>query len=408
MKYLRENTMIAIEELKNNRLRTSLTLLGVVIGVAAVIMVGSVAKSGRETIFRELKTFGLKSVWVYKSHVSSQLGKTAKRGTGINIDDVKAISREAVNVHSVSPVVQKWRWAAKRGSRLTRVNLFAVESFYDRINNDAVDEGRFLLPDDVKYGRAVCVIGEKVAANLFGEGSAVGNEIRVGGHKYMVVGVLLRKDRDFIMSIGSAAGRDANTRVIIPVSAYLRQYNTREVNYVQAEAREIFLAEQAAAEIKEILRRRHRRDYEYESQTMQQYIATTNNVLRVVSWIGGLAAAISLVVGGIGIMNIMTASVVERTREIGIRKALGARRSDISVQFVTESTVISLLGGIIGVAVGAGGVLVVQWVSHRPLMLAGEYVLFSLIVCCAVGVLAGIYPAVRASAMDPVEALRYE
>ncbi len=408
MYYLLENTKFAIEALHANKLRSFLTLLGVIIGVAAVIMVGSASRSGRDIIFKELETFGLKSVWVYRSYHDEKPGKTVKPGTGINNDDIEAIIKECGTIKRISPVIERRGIWAKRGNKYVRIRFLAVESSYDNINNDNIIKGRFILPDDVKYRRLVCVIGSKIVDELFENEQAIGKEISLDGYKYTVVGILQEKHRDFLTSIGSVGGVDANARAIIPISVFQRQYNTKESNYIQAESINLSKAKEAAEKIKDILSRRHKGVYLYASQTMQQYIETANKILLIVTWIGTLAAIISLLAGGIGIMNIMFASVVERTKEIGIRKAIGARKIDIILQFLIESILISLFGGIIGTITGISLSCAIELLSQKPLLIAYGYIILSLLVSVIIGILSGIYPAMRAASMDPVDALRFE
>ncbi len=201
-----------------------------------------------------------------------------------------------------------------------RASLVATDSDYTVINNDFVVKGRQIFPDDITHRKNICLLGTKVEEKLFGDENPIGAEIRVGDYKYTVVGVL-KISLQYRFRRG-----DANNRIIIPFSVYQRQNNTKDVRHIQAKAARavhISSAKKAAEQIKDIFSKRHRGKYQYTSETMQQYVETADNILSVVSWIGSLAAIISLVVGGIGIMNIMIASVIERTRETGIRKALG-------------------------------------------------------------------------------------
>jgi putative ABC transport system permease protein len=401
-----ENTNMALEALMTSKFRTFLAVLGIIIGVAAVIMVASTSKSGKAVIFKELETFGLKTLWVFRSYQDDQPGKTTRQGTGIDNNDVETIARECDAVKRISPVISKWGWWAKCNNKYSKIRLVATTSDYIEINNDAVIKGRGLLPSDIKYRKNACLIGTEVADNLFSTEDPLGKDIRVGDYKYTVVGVLKIKDRDFLSSISAAGGMDENGRVVIPISLYQHQYNTQNVDYLQAETIHVSYAEKAAEQIKNVLQRRHKGTYQYGSQSMQQYIQTANNILRIVSWIGNIAAAISLLVGGIGIMNIMTASVVERTQEIGTRKALGARKTDIMMQFLTESVLIGFFGGAIGIVLAVGLIFLVEFLSNKPLLLASEYIIISLLVSVVIGVLSGIYPASRAASMDPVDALR--
>ncbi|MEW6381684.1 MAG: ABC transporter permease [bacterium] len=403
-----ENILGAFEALRVNRFRTFLTLLGIVIGVAAVIMVGAAVQSGKTIIFDELQTFGLKSLWVFRSFTDDQPGKTVVSGSGIDTDDISAIMKSARQVRRLAPVCDQWNLWAKYANNYIKIQFIASGPDYKPINNDTITRGRFLIPEDLEYRRDVCVIGTKVVNKLFGSEDPLGKEIKAGESSYRVIGILKEKNRDFLASIGSGGGQDANNRVIVPITLYQRRTNTREIEYLQAEALDVSMAKTAAEEIKNILHVRHRGQYAYESQTMQQYIETAERIVQGVSWIGAIAAIVSLVVGGIGIMNIMTVSVVERIREIGLRKALGAKRSDILVQFLSEAIAISLLGGVVGTLMGIGLIWIIQILSNKPRLLAPEYIVAALAVSILTGILSGLYPAHRAASLDPVEALRHE
>ncbi|MCP4351486.1 MAG: FtsX-like permease family protein [Desulfobacterales bacterium] len=404
MFYLFENTRFAIEALNTNRFRTLLTLLGIIIGVASVILIGGISSSGKRIIFNELETFGLKSLWIFRSYQGVEPGKPLKWGTGINNSDIKAIAKEVRSVQCISPVISGDDVWAKYKNRYSRINLMAVNEKYTVINNDKIMKGRGFTPDDIRHRKDVCIIGQKIAEKLFVNEKEIGTEIRIGDNLYTVIGILKPKQRGFMASIGEDAAGE-NAKALIPFSVYQKRYNQTRADYLQAMATKVSVAKQTAEEIKNILKRRHKSQYDYASETMQQYIETAGKILRIVTWIGSMAALISLVVGGIGIMNIMVASVVERTREIGIRKSIGARRFDIMSQFLTESTLISLIGGIIGVIAGISSIWVIKIVSSKPLFIAVEYIILSLAVSLVTGVLSGIYPALRAASMDPVEAL---
>ncbi len=403
-----DNILIALDALLANRLRAFLSLLGIIIGVAAVIVIGAAVKSGKSIIFDELMTFGLKSLWVHRSFNEGQPGKSIKMGSGIDNDDLDALIKNSRTIDRITPVTERQDLWARNGTNFIKMKLLAVGTDYAVINNDSVFRGRFIMKEDLESRRSVCVIGRKVADKLFGIENPLGKEIQIGKDKYTTIGILEKKDRDFLASIGSIGGDDANNRVIIPISTYQRKYNSRQIGLIQAEATAIDSAKTAEEELKNILIQRHKGQYAYNSETMQQYIETANSIIRIVSWIGGVAAVVSLVVGGIGIMNIMTISVVERTREIGIRKAMGARRADIMVQFLSESVFISLLGGLCGAGAGIAIISIIQILSHKPRLLAPEYVAVALTVSILTGIFSGLYPAYRAASLDPVKALRYE
>jgi len=402
-----DNVEIALESLASRKLGTFLSIVGIIIGVAAVIIVGSITVSGHEIIFKEMETFGLKSLWVW-SYYNDQLGRGRPPGTGVVLDDIPAILRECRHVKRISPVVKKRGVAASSGANSLRVDLVCANSDYTLINNDTIAVGRQITPNDVRRRNRVCLIGTRVANGLFGREDPVGELLRLDSILYKVVGILKRKDRDFISNLSSSDQYSVDGRVVIPISVYQVQYNSREVGHLHAEATNVSRARDAGHQIVQVLQRRHKGRYQYKFDTMQQYVEVTQNVLLTVSWVGGLAAAISLVVGGIGIMNMMATTVVERTREIGMRKALGATHGDVVWQFLMESVLVSLLGGMIGTGVGIGLIHVIELLSKKPVSLAPLYILVALSVSFVVGICSGIYPAIRAATMDPVDALRTE
>lgn len=404
-----ETIKIALESMADNKARSLFTLLGVIIGVASVIMIGAAAKSGRDLIFEELQTFGLQSAWIYRYPSDDKPGKTIRSGTGIENSDIIFLRKHSQYSELIAPIKQERRLWAKYINKFQRIQLLGVTPEYIPVNNDVITAGRGLINEDLHWRRYVCVIGVKIKEKLFGKDeNVIGKEIFFLNQKFRIVGILKRKDRDFLASIGSAGGQEANDRVLIPLSVLQKQKNTKEVGYIQLQAKKAEYSKAAAEEIVRLLKRRHRNEYHYRYETMQQYVKTANTIVNVVSWIGGLAAMVSLLVGGIGIMNIMTASVVERTREIGIRKALGASKKDIVFQFLVESSTLSFIGGVFGILIGIGGIYLIQFLSNKPRLLALEYVFAAFIVATVVGILSGLYPAIRAAKLNPVESLRYE
>lgn len=406
MYYLFENAKFALESLKSHKARTFLTLLGIIIGVASIIIIGAVSNTGKRFVLRDLETFGIKSFWIYRSFQYDQPGKASKGGTGINGEDIEAIVAKSRFSTQLSPIIEKSDKWAKYKNKYSKIILMAVDSTYALINNDSIIEGRFMLSDDIKFRKYVCVIGPKVVEKLFGIENAIGKEIRIDNYKCAVVGILKEKDLDFFKSIGLAGVQNINYRVMIPISTYQRQNNIREIDYIQGEVARVSLVNKAAEEVKKILSLRHKGEYNYESQTMQYYIDKAESILRLVTWIGSATAIIALLVGGIGIMNIMIVSVMERGREIGIRKALGATTGNIVMLFLIESVFISLSGGILGILFGISCIYMVDYLTDKTLIVSVEYILLSLFSSATIGILSGIYPAMKAASKDPVDALR--
>ncbi len=405
---LRELLRLAFTAMGANRFRTSLSMLGVIIGVASVVAIGSVGQSGKRIILSELETFGVRSAWVFREW-DDQPSKTERGGNWIVNEDIPEIEARCPHTLRVSPLYDKWNLWASNGSRHKRVRISGVDASYYVIDNESMLHGRFLLPADVRHKRKVCAIGTEVWYALFGRmTNPIGKLVDFGSGKFEVVGVLSDKNREFLKSIGSQGGENANDRVVIPYTVYQSKYNTRGIRALQIEARTMEDAPAAAEEVKALLSRRHEGKYKYHSETMKQYVETTESVVGVAWWVALVAAIISLVVGGIGIMNIMTSSVFERIREIGVRKALGAKDRDILIQFLVESATISTTGGLLGVAFGCGATVAIGFFSHRPVDISIDFLLVGVVVSLATGLFSGLYPAYRAARLDPVESLRYD
>ena len=399
--------------LKDNRLRTVLSILGITIGVAAVMAVGTVSEGGRYLVFKELETFGLKSVWVSRTNDERDPSRAVRKGTGIEVGDIEVLQQGyCPAVTRYTPIVY-----ATRGTRiLVRVNnrysnaqVSGVGADYAAINNDDLNAGHFFRQEDVNRHRPVAVIGTTVAEDLFGGSTnPIGRDIRIDDKKYTVIGLLEHKSRDFLASIGSAGGQDANNRILVPFTTFQSQLGSKDIQVLQAEAGSLEDADLAVKQITDVLDRLHNHNFTYKSDTMAKYIATSERILKGVSLIGIVAASISLLVGGLGIMNIISTSVLERTREIGLRKAVGASRRDILFQFLMESVIISVVGGFLGLLFGGLASLVLTWATGFPLTPSWYMVLLGLAVSIIVGLLSGYYPALRAAKLHPVIALRYE
>ena len=386
----------------SNRLRTMLTLLGIIIGVSAVIALMSVGKGAQESITSRIESLGTNLLFVRSAN-----------GGEITLDDALALADPvfAPSVLKVAPEVQS-NTVAVFGEQEHNVPIFGVTSDFAEIRNFTIASGEFISPAHVFGKNNVVVLGSQAKEDLFGVREPIGSEILISRIPFSVVGVLASKG-------ASALGNEDN-RLLIPISTahhkVIRNLNLKgdiPVTTINVKATEGLIGI-AAEEVTTILRLRHRviDEDDFTVASQQAVIDTLAETTATLTIFLGAVAGISLIVGGIGIMNIMLVSVTERTKEIGIRKAMGATRRDILSQFVIEAVLISLVGGLLGVAFG---VLASQLLNGLPLagtqvstVLSGDIAVLALVVSAAIGLFFGIYPASRAAKLHPIEALRYE
>jgi putative ABC transport system permease protein/macrolide transport system ATP-binding/permease protein len=390
-----------------NRGRSALSVIGIAVGIAAVMTVNAVSTGGKLFVMKELETFGLRSVWVYRAPGNKDPHKRARQGTGINNHDLKALQGDCCPaIRLVSPVVTTKKPIVQAGNRYSNAKLLGVNADYVTINNDQLRVGRSIRDAEIRGRRAVAIIGETVARDLFPESkNPVGRNFRVAGREYRVIGILRSKSRDLLASIGSAGG-DVNNRILTPYPLVQTLNGNEDINYLQAEAVSLQKATKGASQLSDLLKRRHQGTFQYKNETLASYIKTVDRILGGVTIMGIVAASTALLVGAIGVAGIMSTAVAERTREIGIRAAIGAHRWHIMTQFVAEAILISLMGGLAGLMIGVaiGGILDV--VAGFPLLPGVEGVLMALAVSIFVGLAAGYIPARRAAQMKPVDALR--
>jgi putative ABC transport system permease protein len=399
----------ALESLNGNKLRSGLTILGIVIGVAAVIAMLAVGQGAQDTITGSISGIGSNLLFVFSGNFQEEVRNVEP----LTLADAEAITDvfQAPHVESVAPVINRDLEITYSGET-TRAEVNGVTPIYAEVRNYSVGEGEFINQDH-QLGRAsVALIGVEVADKLFSRREAiVGETIRIEGQPFRVIGVLAQKG-------GSSFGSQDNV-VFVPYSTaetrlIRRSRQQVDVIYVQATSAET--VQLAVDEIAQVLRSRHRiflgpDDFTIFSQ--QDFVETARTITGVFTIFLGGVAGISLLVGGIGIMNIMLVSVTERTREIGLRKALGARKMDILIQFLTESSLLSLFGGLIGIGFGwllsftVGQIAAANDTPINP-TIGLNAVLLATMFSTAVGLFFGIYPANRAANLEPVEALRHE
>jgi putative ABC transport system permease protein len=402
---------MAAAALQTNRLRTALTALGVIIGVAAVVTMMAVGAGAQARVAEQIRSLGSNLIIVMSGSITSG-GVRLGSGSLLTIteDDARAIQRDVPSVEAAAPTVRGGVQVVFGNSNWSTA-MQGVTPEYFQARDWGVTAGRLLTADDVDATGKVVVLGQTVALNLFGDGDPVDQTVRIKTVPFTVVGVLARKGQ-------STRGEDQDDTVVIPLSTAKKRVlgvspaNARAVGSVLVKVTEPGRMAEAELQIRELLRQRHRlqpnEDDDFVLRNLSEILASQEAASRILSLLLAAVAAVSLVVGGIGIMNIMLVSVTERTREIGLRRAVGARRRDILSQFLIEAVFVSLAGGVIGIAVGIAGSYVITYVFRWSVLVSWSAILPAFFFAAAVGIFFGYYPARKASRLKPIEALRYE
>lgn len=400
---------IAVETLRVNVMRSLLTVLGIVIGVAAVIVMVAVGAGARELIGDQIRSIGSNLILVFPG-ATTQGG--ARLGSGsvhtLTASDAEAIQTESSAVKHSAPI---WSGIAQvvYGNRNWRTRITGTTKPYFEVREWTLRHGRYFTPDEERHGSKVAVLGQTVVENLLGDTYPLGKIVRIQNVPVTVVGVLESKGQ-------SPRGEDQDDTVIVPLkTSQYRLFGSPfpgEVNAILVQAKSLSVISEAERQVDELLARRHRvgkgREKDFSVRNLTEILNSAQKTLNIMTTLLGAIAAISLLVGGIGIMNIMLVSVTERTREIGIRMAVGARSGDVLSQFLIEAVVLSVSGGVIGIIVGAGGAFVFSRLSGWPALISPYAALVAILFSAAVGVFFGFYPAFKASRLHPIEALRYE
>jgi len=392
-----ESVRVALEGIWVNKLRSFLTMLGIVIGVAAVILVVSIGQGGRSKLMNEMEKIGSNFFVIYIMSVSTDTISPTER---INLQDVRVIKERVPAVMALAPSSYEFTEVQNRkGSK--PVMAIGTTGDFVRVRNLNLTRGRFFTEIDNKAMRRVAIIDEKLADDLFGKADPIGKKLLLKNVPTLIIGVAKADSGLFNM-----AGQAKN--VYIPFSYWQNLFNSSRVDQLEGKAVDKDRVNEAVEQAKKILNKRHHTEDRYRAFNMDEQMSAANRIMGIMTLIIGAIAGISLFVGGIGVMNIMLVSVTERTREVGIRMALGARRKDILAQFLVEAVVISLIGGAIGMILGMAGSVVVALVAKWPPQVSLSTMLLALLFSAAVGIFFGIYPANKAARLDPIEALRYE
>jgi len=397
-----ETIRLARDSLIANRMRSVLTMLGVVIGVGAVILLVSIGEGARRYIRKELGELGSNILVVVPGKTSREggmhMGTSAVRK--LTYDDAVIVEKRSGSVAHAVPVILGTSWI-KHGGRSRDTYIVGVTEPYFLIRNLGIEIGRAFNESEVEAGRRVCVLGRTVKREVLGDMNPLGAHVTIGNSKFRVVGMMKPK--------GVTLGNDMDDVVFIPVTAARELFDTDSLLNITVKVKEPEFIERAKGEIGEVLVKRHAGREDFTILSQDEMLNVMNKILAIMTAVLSGIAAISLLVGGIGIMNIMLVSVRERTKEIGVRKALGAKKSDILFQFLTEAVALSVAGGAAGIIFGGGVSLAIPHViSFLPTHLQWWSVALAFTFSVAVGVFFGVYPARKAALYDPIVALRYE
>lgn len=398
---IRESVKMALQGLASNKLRSTLTMLGIIIGVGAVVLLVSITQGVRTYIKGEILVLGSDIVLVYPGErevefeggMISQLGFTSGE---LTYADARAIEEEAETVKSVSAELVS-NVLVEFSGKTTTTQIEGVTPSYPEIVDVFPEQGSFIRELHVSNAARVCVLGLAVADDLFVNVDPVGQRVTISGQRYTVIGVMEER--------GQMMLADYDDRVYIPITSAIALTGTDSITHILVKAKDPYNVDETVSEVERILSRMHD-EGDFSVVTQGELQSLFENVAAILTRMLGAIAGISLLVAGIGIMNIMLAAVTERTREIGIRKAVGARGRDILTEFLIEAVMLSIMGGLIGLILSIIGSLLLGAILPTQLTLWSVVVAFG--VALAVGVFFGIYPARRASRQDPIVALRYE
>ena len=403
---LKEGLAISFAAIRANKLRSVLTTLGIVIGIVSVTAMAAAIDGLSQAFDRSAKAFGTDIMYVDKwPWISNEDWSTMRNRRDIKLEYADKIERQATLINAVAPVAITRMKVNVGNNAMEDAFLTGTTAAYNSASGNTELDGRFFSAEESAGGRPVCVIGATVAETLFPTSDPIGQTIRVGGYPYTVLGVYEKQ--------GGLFGQfTSDNRVFVPIHSFQSHFGSHRHVSINLRVADVKNIEEAKLEVEGIMRQIRSlppgkpNDF---AINQQELLSTTfGGFTLVVGMIGIIITGLSLLVGGIGIMNIMFVSVTERTREIGIRKAIGAKRSTILIQFLTEAAALCLIGGIIGLLIASVLVLIVNKTTEFQATMPLPIVLFALAFSLVVGVFFGFLPAYRASKMDPVEALRYE
>jgi putative ABC transport system permease protein len=410
----REMLRLGIKSLARHKLRTLLTMLGVIFGVGAVISMMSIGEGARRAAIEQIKLLGTNNIRIKKlelPHRADEEEFQESNSPGLTWQDAEAIADKLPTALGVSALRFVPEGIFYGGNAPQGVTVVGVSDHYDELTNSYPTEGRFLAHLDTRSAERVCILGSEVKRELFGVESALDQVVKIGEENFRVVGVMGEKNlRDGKASVIKL--RNINRDVYIPITTALKRFTDADypdqVEEIAVQVSGAGVVVPSSVVIKRILERTHFGVADYEVLIPDELLAQSQRTQRIFNIVMGSIAALSLLVGGIGIMNIMLASVTERTKEIGIRRALGASERDILGQFLNETVLIAVSGGLIGVVLGALMALAINLFAHWDTVVSPSSIIVSFGISGTVGVIFGLYPAQQAARKDPIIALRFE
>ena len=395
--------LLALREIRRNVLRSILTILGVVIGVAAVIIMVTLGGGATRSVSSQIESMGSNLLMI-------RMGQSMGPGSGIGvppfkIEDAIALQRDIPSIRVLAPSASQTATAIA-GNNSWATSVIGTDNRYLDVRNWPLERGRPFTEGELRAGQALCLIGATVSKELFGEQDPIGESLRIKTISCKIIGLLAAKGQ-------SSMGRDQDDLILMPLRAFQRRIaGNQDVTLIQVSIRDGESTERARADIERLLRERRKIDATEQDNfgvnDMKELTKMLTGTTQVLTTLLSAVAAVSLLVGGIGIMNIMLVSVTERTREIGIRLAIGALEREVLMQFLVEAVVLSSLGGILGILLALGASLALADLLKVPFIFNGGIVLTAFLFSAAVGIIFGYFPARRAARLDPIEALRRE
>ncbi|MGD2082332.1 MAG: ABC transporter permease [Chromatiales bacterium] len=395
--------LLALRAIRRNLMRSALTVLGIVIGVAAVIIMVTIGGGATAQVTEQIASLG-SNLLIVRPGQRLGMGQRSP-APPFGMDDVEAIRRQVGSLEAVAPSASQGATAVYGNQNWSTI-LTGTDNEYLKTGNWSLAAGRPFTASELRAGAAVCILGDTVRRELFGGQDPLGTSLRLKKLSCQVIGLLEPKGQ-------STMGTDRDDLILVPLRTFWRRVaGNQDVDYIQVSAREGASTAKVKRDIELLLRERRRisvgDDDDFSVRDMKDIAQTLTGTTQILTALLGAVAAVSLLVGGIGIMNIMLVSVTERTREIGIRLAIGALEREVLMQFLVEAVVLSSLGGVVGIVVALAGALGLASLINVPFIFNGGIVALAFLFSAAVGVIFGFFPARKAARLDPIEALRYE